>query len=394
MGRLSLNKKYITNIRASVSGSDAHIFLGGSNNTISIFLNSAELTGNNNFALADSILIYDINVNAFLTYFLRGDGVTWRKAGGVTAENNTIIPNNSIIVLQSVSTKTFTMQGTNLVQKYTGLGRTTIKKQNLSILIPFQIEIDVYPNNRYIFKSATTNLLGIVFNPSLFNAPYQDILNIYTPNGEQLSFYFDGSEWIYSDFSPNANNYIIPNNSIIEITTDNITSVPVGGGAIIQKYNSGKINLFKSSIAPAPSLIATPLGIGFNVYSGNSESPGMPQTISYLGNPLDRIGYILNFLTNTNHYWTFTIANGYKIYFALDSGGYSPSNIDSSIAIRSGSTWVESNILSQQNFGQNQQGQYILSSAHPYAAGTYTLKITNSTATSVNYTIRFIVNAV
>ena len=131
MGRLSLNKKYITNIRASVSGFDAHIFLGGSNNTISTFLNSAELTGNNNYTLADNILIYDINVNAFLTYFLRGDGVTWRRAGSVTTENNTIIPNNSIITLKSVSAKIFTMQGTNLVQKYTGLGRTTIKKQNL-----------------------------------------------------------------------------------------------------------------------------------------------------------------------------------------------------------------------------------------------------------------------
>ena len=279
--------------------------------------------------------------------------------------------------------------GTVTISEYKN--KISIKKQSLSTLIPFQIGIDVYSNNRYIFKSATTNLLGTVFNPSLFNAPYQDILNIYTPNGEQLTFYFDGSEWIYSDFSPNANNYVIPNNSIIEITTDNITSVPVGGGAIIQKYNSGKINLFKSSIAP--SLVATPLGIGFNVYSGNSTSPGMPQTISYFGNPLDRIGYISNFLTNTNHYWTFTIANGYKIYFALDSDGYSPSNIDSSIAIRSGNTWVESNILSQQNFGQNQQGQYILSSAHPYAAGTYTLKITNSTATSVTYTIRFIITA-
>jgi hypothetical protein len=105
-------------------------------------------------------------------------------------------------------------------------------------LIPFQIGIDVYPNNRYTFKSATTNLLGTVFNPSLFNAPYQDILNIFPPNEGQQSFYFDGSEWIYSDFSPNANNYVIPNNSIIEITTDNITSVPIGGGAIIQKYFS------------------------------------------------------------------------------------------------------------------------------------------------------------
>lgn len=130
MGRLSLNKKYITNITASVSGVDNHIFLGGSNNTISTFLNSAELTGNNSSALADRILIYDINANAYVTYFLRGDGVIWRRAGSTATENNTIIPNNSIIALNSASAKTFTMQGTNLVQKYGNIARTIITKTN------------------------------------------------------------------------------------------------------------------------------------------------------------------------------------------------------------------------------------------------------------------------
>jgi len=159
-------------------------------------------------------------------------------------------------------------------------------------------------------------------------------------------------------------------------------------------FSNGKASLFKSNIVLAPSLEITPLGIGYNVNSVNSTSSGMPQNISYFGNPLDQTGYISNNLTNTNHYWKFTIANGYKIYFALDTGdGYSPSNIDSSIAIRSGSTWVESNILSQQNFGQNQQGQYVLSSAQPYSAGTYSLRITNLTATNVSYRIRFIITA-
>jgi hypothetical protein len=119
----------------------------------------------------------------------------------------------------------------------------SIKKQNLSTLIPYYIGSDIYPNNLYTFKSATTNLLGTVFNPSLFNSPYADIINITPPNQDQLSLYFDGSEWIYNDFSPNGNNYVIPNNSIIQIQTDNITSVPVGGGAIIQKYYSGKITI-------------------------------------------------------------------------------------------------------------------------------------------------------
>jgi hypothetical protein len=150
-----------------------------------------------------------------------------------------------------------------------------------------------------------------------------------------------------------------------------------------------KIN---SNLPPSLQYSITALGIGYNVFSVYSTFSETPQIISYYSNPLDQNGYIKNSLTNTNHYWTFTIANGYKIYFALDlNDGYSPSNLDSSIAIRSGSTWVESNILSQQNFGQNQRGQYILSSAQPYSAGTYSLRITNLTVTEVTYEIRFII---
>lgn len=123
-----------------------------------------------------------------------------------------------------------------------------IKKQNLNTLIPFQIGIDVYPNNLYTFKSATTNLLGTVFNPSLFNTPYIDIINITPPNEGQQTFLFDGSStWVYGyDFITNANNYVIPNNSLVQIQTNDITSVPVGGGAIIQKYYGGKIQIEKS----------------------------------------------------------------------------------------------------------------------------------------------------
>jgi hypothetical protein len=135
------------------------------------------------------------------------------------------------------------------------MGSLSLKKQNLSTLIPFQIGVGVYPNNRYTFKSATTNLLGTVFNPSLFNSPYQDILNIYPPNEGQRTFYFDGSMWLADDFSTPANNYIIPNNSIIEITTNDITSVPVGGGAIIQKYYQGKTTIKKQNLGGGTLLL-------------------------------------------------------------------------------------------------------------------------------------------
>jgi hypothetical protein len=233
--------------------------------------------------------------------------------------------------------------------------------------------------------------------------------SVYSPSyPAPQKIYFWGSYWELRDIGDNSAQWFNNSSStILPLTGWEIDNAQGPAGTItpiltntknisINKQNlgGGKLNLFKSSIVLPPSLEITPLGVGYNVGSVNSTSSGMPQTISYFGNPLDQTGYISNSLTNTNHYWTFTIANGYKIYFALDSGGYSPSNIDSSIAIRSGSTWVESNILSQQNFGQNQQGQYILSSAQPYSAGTYSLRITNLTATTVSYRIRFIISPI
>jgi hypothetical protein len=126
------------------------------------------------------------------------------------------------------------------------MGSINFKKRSLNVLIPFQIGINVYLDNLYIFKSATNNSLGTVFNPSLFNSPYYDIINITPPNEGQQTFYFDGSTWVYSfGIITNANNYVIPNNSIIQMQTDNVTSVPVGGGAFIQKYYFGNGN-FKS----------------------------------------------------------------------------------------------------------------------------------------------------
>ena len=114
-----------------------------------------------------------------------------------------------------------------------GLGKIQIEKSNfIKELIPFQIGNQVYPDNVYTFVSAIENSLAKVFNPNLFNTAYGDILNITIPaneneNENELSFFFDGTNWIYSDFQTNANDYVIPNDSIIKIQTDNITKIPV-----------------------------------------------------------------------------------------------------------------------------------------------------------------------
>ena len=241
MGKLSLNSKLFNSIIFKPFETRAIVFKGPSGTTMGNFINTFDIFDING---AGSINMYIGNINNLSISFI-SDGSDWFNASTEENLSNYVIPLNAIFVIDSTSNAfaLFNLGGnaTNYFQ-----GQTSIKKQNLSILIPYYIGAVTYSNNLYIFKSATTNLLGTIINPSLFNSPYEDIVNITPPNQDQLSFYFDGSEWIYSDFSPNGNNYVIPNNSIIQIQTLNITSVPVGGGAIIQKYYSGKISLKKN----------------------------------------------------------------------------------------------------------------------------------------------------
>jgi len=243
MGRLGLNKKFYKNISVLANiDSDVYVFLGGSNNTIGTFFNSSELTGNNSISLADRISIFE--AGAFTTYFLRADGVTWRIVGSISNFSTLVINNGTIFVVNSASNKTFTMQGTNLIQKssiFSNFAKISIKKQNLSILKP----ANTNPDAVYVFKSATTNLLGTIFNQAQFE-PFGDLLTIYTEGsltGANSNFYTDGSTWVYDDYSTNADAYVIPANSILVFSTNNDLNISIGGGAIIQKYYSGKLNL-------------------------------------------------------------------------------------------------------------------------------------------------------
>ena len=116
---------------------------------------------------------------------------------------------------------------------------------SLTGLVPFQVGIfNSYPNNLYLFKSAEINRLATIFNPNLFNTPYSDIINILNPlNLSFQTFLFDGTKWVYGyDFITDANNYIIPENYLILLQTDNITSVPVGGGAVIKRHDCYYLN--------------------------------------------------------------------------------------------------------------------------------------------------------
>lgn len=56
------------------------------------------MVGNNQAALADGVLIF--SASSAITYYLRGDGVTWRKAGSTTDFSRLIIPPDQSIMLQ------------------------------------------------------------------------------------------------------------------------------------------------------------------------------------------------------------------------------------------------------------------------------------------------------
>ena len=56
------------------------------------------LVGNNTAALADSVLVF--TSSSSVTYYLRADGVTWRKAGSTTDFAGMIIPPDQSIMLQ------------------------------------------------------------------------------------------------------------------------------------------------------------------------------------------------------------------------------------------------------------------------------------------------------
>jgi hypothetical protein len=124
--------------------------------------------------------------------------------------------------------------------------KISIKKQNLSTLKG----AGFYPSEEifYIFKSPVNNILANIFNYLQFE-DYLEVLNIYYEgsfSGQVIPFGSDGSGWTDFDTFENRNNYVIPTNSLIVINLSSNKNITVGGGAIIQKYYSGKITLKKS----------------------------------------------------------------------------------------------------------------------------------------------------
>jgi hypothetical protein len=112
-----------------------------------------------------------------------------------------------------------------------------VRAQNLST-------INVFKYRTYFFKSATNNFLSLIFNPALFtNGNIISISNTSSPNNPFIKFKKSANNtWLNFDSEVNSNSYSIPNNSILTFSTF-VRNIPIGGGAVIQKYPFGKIKI-------------------------------------------------------------------------------------------------------------------------------------------------------
>jgi hypothetical protein len=100
-----------------------YIFIGGSNNTISTFLNNSETVFGAS-GIGTEILVYNSQNNNYDIY-LRRTSTSWRDSFNVTVNNLVIQPNSRIIIQRSLTGNT-TVQGTNIIQKVRG-GRLTLE---------------------------------------------------------------------------------------------------------------------------------------------------------------------------------------------------------------------------------------------------------------------------
>jgi len=128
------------------------------------------------------------------------------------------------------------------------MGSLILKKQNLTNLFNYNAN---RINNNYVFKGGTVNTIGAVFNKDEFfktsSVQNADKLFILPPNYTVFITYYVSSTNKWTDLdNTDATNVIIKEGSRVVIqyrpgSTDNDPR-SVNSGAIIQKYNSGKIS--------------------------------------------------------------------------------------------------------------------------------------------------------
>ena len=140
--------------------------------------------------------------------------------------------------------------GTLTISEYKN--NISIKKQNATFLKPYSINggtTEYDANAVYIFKGGSINTVSTVFSYLELQggSSYSTADGIYIPSVGSYIYYknsgIGGTGW-RTNAGADATNLVINNNDLIYFTPRSNKQISVGSGAIIQKYNSGKISLF------------------------------------------------------------------------------------------------------------------------------------------------------
>lgn len=237
MGSLSLNRKIFNRVIFMPFQMRYIRFKGPVGTTLYNFIDPFFYFNDVNSSF--SMNIYLNGLNGSPTTFL-SDGIDWYNSSASEIVNDYIIPLDAIFELESSSNIRVGLDlGGNAEDYYQG--KTSIKKQNLNILK--SSNYSPIEQSVYIFKSAVNNTLSSIFNYAQFE-DYSEVLGIYyegSLSGQNISFGSDGSGWTDFLTFENRNNYVIPANSLIILSLNSDKNITVGGGAIIQKYYSGKL---------------------------------------------------------------------------------------------------------------------------------------------------------
>jgi len=146
---------------------------------------SASLVGNNTAGSADRIQLYNPINQAYDSYFLRGDGTTWRKVGTTTSANKLAIPPGTGVFISKKS-GTVDLTATGVVRQN---DFSSPYKVGLQLLAPG------YPLEASPSSLGATTANGWTGNNTAGSA---DQIQVYNPSNQAYDSYFlrgDGTTW-------------------------------------------------------------------------------------------------------------------------------------------------------------------------------------------------------
>ena len=186
-------------------------------------MSSAALVGNNSAGAADQVQIYDNSSTSYIGYFLRGDGVTWRKVGTTATANKTPIPPGTGVFISK--------QGSAV--ELTAAGSVRQNDFALPYVAGLQLNAPAYPIDISPASIGATAANGWTGNSS---AAAADQIQVYNPTTSAYDGYFlrgDGTTWrkvgtttsvTTSNIATSGQGYFVSRNTV---NSDNILVNPI-----------------------------------------------------------------------------------------------------------------------------------------------------------------------